>query len=124
MKIPSRFSAIAIAPLAIVVLVFMMLFSTNQSANATPAATPAASANATSPNAAPDPDPQSQIISCSSDNMRRNYCAADVRGGVQLVKQRSDSPCIFNHTWGFINGRGIWVDRGCRADFEVGRVPY
>ena len=124
MKIPSRFSAIAIAPLAIVVLVFMMLFSTHQSANATPAAIPAASANATSPNAAPDPDPQSQIISCSSDNMRRNYCAADVRGGVQLVKQRSDSPCIFNHTWGFINGRGIWVDRGCRADFAITRPNW
>ena len=24
--------------------------------------------------------PQGQIISCSSNDMRRNYCAADVRG--------------------------------------------
>lgn len=66
------------------------------------------------------PPPQRQVISCSSDNMRRNYCAADVRGGVQLVKQRSDAPCIFNRTWGYANGRGIWVDRGCRADFQIG----
>jgi hypothetical protein len=52
--------------------------------------------------------------------MRRNFCPADVRGGVQLVKQRSDVPCIFNRTWGYVNGRGIWVDRGCRADFQLG----
>jgi hypothetical protein len=64
--------------------------------------------------------PGAQFISCSSDNMRRNYCAADVRGGVQLVKQRSDAPCLFNRTWGYVKGRGIWVDRGCRADFQIG----
>src|SRR5580698_2158246 len=113
MKLPAnRFSAIALAPLAIVVLVFMMVFSTRSHASANPAPSASASENA-SPNAAPNPDPQGgQIVSCSSDNMRRNYCAADVRGGVQLIKQRSDSPCIFNRTCGFINGRGIWVDRG------------
>ena len=64
--------------------------------------------------------PPGQFISCSSDNMRRNYCPADVRGGVQLVKQRSDAPCVFDRTWGYVNGRGIWVDRGCRADFQIG----
>ena len=114
-----RFSAVTLAPLAIVVLVFMLVFSTHSSANAnpTPAAAPAAAPNAS-------PDPQSQLITCSSDNMRRNYCAADVRGGVELVRQRSDSPCIFNRTWGFINGRGIWVDRGCRADFVITRPNW
>jgi hypothetical protein len=66
------------------------------------------------------PEPQGQVITCSSENMRRNYCAADVSAGVQLVRQRSDAACVFNQTWGFINGRGIWVDRGCRADFQVG----
>ena len=64
--------------------------------------------------------PQGAIISCSSNDMRRNYCAADVRGGVQLVKQRSDAACVFNKTWGYMNGRGIWVDRGCRGDFQIG----
>src|SRR6202012_418788 len=101
-------------------------FSTHSRANANPepAASPAASTNLAAPNVAPDPDPQSQIISCSSDNMRRNYCAADVRGGVQLVRQRSDASCVFNRTWGFINGRGIWVDRGCRADFAITRPNW
>ncbi len=65
------------------------------------------------------PPQQGPVITCSSDNMRRNYCAADVRGGVQLVRQRSDAACVFNHTWGFVKGRGIWVDRGCRADFVI-----
>jgi Protein of unknown function (DUF3011) len=118
----NKFSAIVFAPLAIIVLVLTMSFSAHSSANANPA-TPAASPNA-APNASPSPDPQGQVIYCASDNMRRNYCAADVRGGVQLIRQRSDSPCIFNRTWGFVNGRGIWVDRGCRADFQITRPNW
>jgi Protein of unknown function (DUF3011) len=61
-----------------------------------------------------------QVISCSSDDMHRHYCAADTRGGVQLVKQNSDSRCEQGRSWGF-DKRGIWVDHGCRADFQVGR---
>jgi len=61
-----------------------------------------------------------QIISCSSDDMHKHYCPADTRGGVQLVKQRSDSSCRQGRSWGF-DGRGIWVDHGCRADFQVGQ---
>jgi hypothetical protein len=57
-----------------------------------------------------------QAITCSSDNGRRNYCPADTRGGVQMVKQRSDARCTQGYSWGF-DQRGIWVDRGCRADF-------
>jgi hypothetical protein len=69
----------------------------------------------------PVPVPQqAQIISCSSDDMKRKFCAADVSGGVQLVKQRSDAPCVLDQTWGYSNDRGIWVDRGCRADFQLG----
>jgi hypothetical protein len=61
-----------------------------------------------------------QVISCSSDDMHRHYCAADTRGGVRMVKQNSDSACQEGSSWGY-DRRGIWVDRGCRADFEVGR---
>jgi Protein of unknown function (DUF3011) len=63
--------------------------------------------------------PPGEIITCSSDDMRRNFCAADVRGGVQLVRQRSEAACVFGSTWGYVPGRGIWVDRGCRADFQI-----
>jgi Protein of unknown function (DUF3011) len=45
----------------------------------------------------------------SSNDMKRKYCPADTRGGVQLVYQRSGSPCTFGQTWGCDN-RGIWVD--------------
>ena len=64
--------------------------------------------------------PGGQVISCSSDDMHKHYCAADTRGGVRLIKQNSDSSCRQGKSWGY-DGRGIWVDHGCRADFQVGR---
>jgi hypothetical protein len=60
-----------------------------------------------------------QVISCSSDDKRRHYCNADTRGRVRLVRQRSESPCRQGYSWGY-DQRGIWVDRGCRADFQTG----
>jgi hypothetical protein len=69
------------------------------------------------------PRSSAQTISCSSDDGNRRYCPADTRGGVQLSRQRSDSPCQQGSTWGFDRG-GIWVDRGCRADFTVMAYEY
>jgi hypothetical protein len=62
--------------------------------------------------------PNSGTITCSSDNGKRNYCTADTRSGVRLVRQISGSPCQEGSTWGY-DSRGIWVDRGCRAEFAV-----
>jgi hypothetical protein len=62
--------------------------------------------------------PGGQTITCSSDDGGRKYCPADTRRGVQMVRQRSGSPCQQGSTWGY-DRRGIWVDRGCRADFVV-----
>ena len=62
---------------------------------------------------------QSQPLTCSSDDGGRNYCNADTRGGVRLTRQISGSPCIEGQTWGYDN-RGVWVDRGCRAEFVTG----
>jgi hypothetical protein len=61
-----------------------------------------------------------QVVSSSSDDMHRHYCQAETRGGVQLIKQHSDSSCRQGRSWDF-DRRGIWVDHGCRADFQVGR---
>ena len=36
------------------------------------------------------------------------------------MRKLSDAPCIQGRTWGYDRNR-IWVDRGCRALFEVGR---
>jgi hypothetical protein len=60
------------------------------------------------------------ILTCNSDDGRRHFCDVDTRGGVRLLRQRSDSECRRDFTWG-VDRRGVWVDRGCRADFEVGR---
>jgi len=61
----------------------------------------------------------SQTITCSSDDGKQRYCEMDLRDArVQLVRQRSEAACEQGVTWGF-DGRGIWVDRGCRADFLV-----
>jgi Protein of unknown function (DUF3011) len=57
-------------------------------------------------------------ITCSSDNMRRNYCNIGENSKVRLLRQRSDARCIEGSTWGY-NRNQIWVDRGCRADFEI-----
>jgi hypothetical protein len=60
----------------------------------------------------------SRIVTCSSDNMRRRTCNVGSHGNIRMVRQRSDARCEFNRTYGF-TGNSIWVDRGCRADFEV-----
>ena len=62
---------------------------------------------------------QSQRFSCNSDDMRKHSCLVDTRGtDVRLVSQHSDARCTRGYSWG-TNRRGIWVDHGCRADFEV-----
>ena len=57
-------------------------------------------------------------MTCASDDMRRHYCPVNTSQGVRLVNQRSQSACVQGQTWGF-DRRGVWVDRGCRADFFV-----
>ena len=63
---------------------------------------------------------QGNTISCSSDDMHRHSCPMDTRGEVRMVKQNSDSPCQQGYSWGY-DREGIWVDHGCRADFQTGR---
>jgi hypothetical protein len=58
-------------------------------------------------------------VTCASDDGRRHLCRVDTSRGVQMVNQRSGSPCVQGQTWGF-SRQGIWVDRGCRADFYLG----
>ena len=64
--------------------------------------------------------PMGNIITCSSNDGRRNFCRVNTNRGVQMIRQRSDARCVQGRTWGY-DRRGIWVDRGCRADFAIGR---
>ena len=62
---------------------------------------------------------QTQSIYCGSEDGRYRTCPVDTRGGVRLVSQLSRKDCVQGQTWGYKRDY-IWVDRGCRADFEVG----
>jgi hypothetical protein len=56
---------------------------------------------------------------CSSDDFNFRGCRVNTYGGVRLIRQRSEAPCVFGQTWGF-DDRGVWVNHGCRADFAIG----
>jgi Protein of unknown function (DUF3011) len=62
------------------------------------------------------------VITCSSNNGKRNFCSLGGFNNARLVNQRSGSPCVQGQTWG-ISGNSVWVDRGCRADFQPMRGP-
>ena len=59
-----------------------------------------------------------RTITCESIDGRSQYCRADTRDGVRLIRQLSKSGCYEGQSWGY-DDRGIWVSRGCRAQFEV-----
>jgi DUF3011 family protein len=59
-------------------------------------------------------------LTCASNNGRYRYCRADTQNRVQLVRQTSGARCSQGYSWGY-DYRGIWVDRGCRAEFVYGK---
>jgi hypothetical protein len=62
---------------------------------------------------------QASTITCESRKNSYQSCPVDTGGGVRLTRQLSSQGCWQNDTWGFDRNR-IWVDRGCRAEFQVG----
>ncbi len=58
-------------------------------------------------------------VNCKSKNNKWRTCRV---GGpiesLRMHKQKSNSPCIEGQNYGF-TGDTIWVDKGCRAEFEV-----
>jgi len=62
---------------------------------------------------------QTGSLTCSSNDGGYHYCRADTHNQVQLTQQLSGSPCQQGYSWGY-DYRGIWVDRGCRAQFQYG----
>ena len=59
-------------------------------------------------------------ITCESNDGRRKYCGTDYidERVVTLDRQISQSPCVRGRSWG-VDRRGLWVDRGCRAVFNI-----
>jgi Protein of unknown function (DUF3011) len=73
------------------------------------------------PETAPTTEGGGIVLTCSSDGGKK-YCDANTGRGVRLVKQHGDTPCKQNSSWGY-DGLGIWVDKGCSADFALGAAP-
>jgi len=61
-----------------------------------------------------------RTLRCSSDNYRYHYCRADTDNRVRLDRQISNTDCRRGDNWGYDRG-GVWVDRGCAAEFKVGK---
>ena len=62
------------------------------------------------------------VVSCGSPQYNYYFCKVDVgaRGRVTLRRQTSSTRCIEGRNWGW-NRAGIWVNKGCGAQFTVGR---
>ena len=58
------------------------------------------------------------FVVCESRDSRYRHCPAVIRREVRLIRQTSSTPCVHNRSWGY-DRNGVWVDRGCRAEFEV-----
>ena len=62
---------------------------------------------------------QGPLVRCESQANRIEHCTAYTGKGVRLVRKFSVSDCVENLDWGH-DDKGIWVARGCRAEFKVG----
>jgi hypothetical protein len=58
------------------------------------------------------------VVRCESINGRWRHCDTPIARGVRVLRNISGVACIRGETWDFDPG-GIWVDHGCRADFQV-----
>jgi hypothetical protein len=65
-----------------------------------------------------DPWRRDRIVRCESPKHRPAYCRVDTRRGVELYRKLSDAPCRYGTTWSY-DRRGIYVDKGCRAEFLI-----
>lgn len=61
---------------------------------------------------------QVQTLRCESRDGRMHFCPADTSGFVRLTRQLSNSPCQQGYSFGW-DQRSIWVNHGCRAEFEI-----
>jgi hypothetical protein len=64
-------------------------------------------------------DPGGRMLRCESEDGRTKTCAGDIRGGVRLARQLSETECIEGTNWGYSRA-GVWVSQGCRAEFVLG----
>ncbi len=59
-----------------------------------------------------------RALRCESRDAARQACRVEGTTRVQLVRQISNAECAEGRSWGW-TANGVWVDRGCRAEFVV-----
>lgn len=59
-----------------------------------------------------------RTVVCESKSRQRRFCGAGITQRATLTRQLSGSACEEGRTWGW-DARGVWVDKGCRAEFSV-----
>lgn len=62
--------------------------------------------------------PRKRQLRCESRGHGIDHCLIDIAGSVLLTRQLSGRDCDLGESWGY-DEKGIWVARGCRAEFEV-----
>ncbi len=62
---------------------------------------------------------------CESSGHDYTFCPVRkmYRKSIRLSWQKSSSPCIEGNSWG-TNRDGIWVDKGCRAEFSISHQRF
>jgi len=66
----------------------------------------------------PRPEPP-RTVTCSSTDYSYRHCDVPTWGrNVYVQRQISKTRCVRGDNWG-VDWRGIWVDRGCNAQFAV-----
>jgi hypothetical protein len=58
------------------------------------------------------------IVRCESSGYRYQHCSADTKGRVTIDRQLSSTRCREGDNWGY-DRHGIWVNKGCGAEFRV-----
>lgn len=60
-----------------------------------------------------------RTITCTSNDYGYNHCNVSTWGrDVYVKRQISKTRCVQGNNWG-TDWRGIWVDRGCNAEFAI-----
>jgi len=59
-----------------------------------------------------------KTVRCESEGFEFTRCRVRTGGDVRIVRQLSEAQCRRGENWGF-DRRGIWVDKGCAAEFSV-----
>src|SRR5688572_7664038 len=57
-------------------------------------------------------------VRCDSNDGRYRECSVGLADAVSVARQWSTTKCVRGENWGYRDGM-IWVDEGCRADFNV-----